>query len=120
MVKVTFRPWEEVVIHEDIFYSFDDLVKLSSLGVQPGGLARPLKWAQGVLFRHQGMPPTDDIVKEQLEGKVHWNSVEWALMPRYEKVIMIHDINAKIPVIDASANKILSDVAIALKKKGSR
>ncbi len=119
MVKVTFRPWEEVVVDEDIFYSFDDLVKLSSLGVQPGGLARPLSWAQGVLFKHQSMPPTDEIVREQLEGKVHWNSVEWALMPKYKNVILIQDINAKIPVIDVSANVILSDVAIALKKKAS-
>jgi hypothetical protein len=119
-VKVTFKPWEEVVIHEDIHYSYEDLVKISSLGVQPGGLARPLYWSAGVVFRHQGMVPNDEITREQLEGKVHWNSVEWALMSEYKNVIPISDINAKIPVIDVSSNPILTDVAEALKAKANQ
>lgn len=39
MVKVTFKPWEEVIIHEATHHSLDDIVTLSSMGVQPGGLA---------------------------------------------------------------------------------
>jgi len=61
------------------------------------------------------MPPTDDVVKEQLIGKVHWSSVEWSLMPEYKKVIMITDINAKIPVVDTTSNAILHEVANSLK-----
>lgn len=117
MVKITFRPWEEVVVHEEIRYSYDDLIKLNSLGVQPGGLAPPLSWAEGVIFQAQAMPPTDEIVREQLQGKVHWNVVKWALMPEFKNVIPIPDISAKIPIIDVSANSILCDVAKALKAK---
>ena len=43
MVKVTFNPWEEVIIHESIYYSLPDLVKLCSIGVGPGGLAGALR-----------------------------------------------------------------------------
>jgi len=117
MVKVTFKPWEEVIIHESIHYSLEDLIKLQSLGVQPGGLARPLKWADGVVFRFATMPPMDEAIKEQLQGKIHWSSVEWALMPQHENVIMIKDINAKIPIINVSANTILCEIAKALKKQ---
>jgi hypothetical protein len=115
-VKVTFKPWEEIIIHESIQYNLGDFVKQCSIGVQPGGLANPLQWAEGVVFRPSIMPPTDEVVKEQLQGRIHYNAVEWALMPKYQQVIMIGDINAKIPIINVSANAILCEVAKALKR----
>jgi len=115
-VKVTFKPWEEVVIHETIKYTLSDLITRSSLGVQPGGLAPLLNWAEGVAFNYQPMPMNDEITIELLQGKVHWNAVGWALMPEYKNVIPIADINAKIPVIDVSANAILCEIAKALKE----
>jgi hypothetical protein len=66
------------------------------------------------------MPPTDEIVREQLQGKVHWNVIKWALMPEYKNFIPIQDINAKIPIIDVSANAILSTAAKALKEKAKQ
>ncbi|MDH5451052.1 MAG: hypothetical protein OEX77_09205 [Candidatus Bathyarchaeota archaeon] len=107
MAKITFKPWEEIVIHESIAYSLPDLIKLCSIGVQPGGLAESLRWAEGVAFRFLSMPSTDEVSRELLQGKVHWNAVEWALMPKYEGVIQIKEINAKIPVIDVGATAIL-------------
>lgn len=120
MVKVTFKPWDEVIIHEVIRYSLEDLIKISSLGVQPGGLTAPLQWAEGVVFRAAGMPPTEDVVRENLQGKIHWSSVTWALMPEYKNVIPIEDINAKIPIINVSTTGILCDVAKALKKQAEK
>lgn len=117
LAKITFKPWEEIVIHESIYYSLPDLIKLCSIGMQPGGLAKPLRWAEGVAFRFLSMPSTDEVGRELLQGKVHWNAVEWALMPKYEGVIQIKEINAKIPVIDVSATDILCEVAKALKKQ---
>jgi hypothetical protein len=114
---VTFRPWEEVIIHEAIKYSLSDLIKLASLGVQPGGLAAPLHWAEGVVFHFSSMPPTDDVVKESLQGKVHWLSVAWALMPEYKDVVLISDINAKIPIINVSGTISLCEVVKALKEQ---
>lgn len=117
MVKVTFKPWEEVIIHESIYYSLQDLIKLRSIGVGPGGLAPPLRWAEGVIFTSSPMPPTDEVVRETLQGKIHWNVVSWALMPEYKDAIPIRDINAKIPIINVSATAALRDVAKVLKKQ---
>lgn len=117
MVKVTFKPSEELIIHESIHHSLPDLVKLCCVDVQPGGLARPLSWAEGVVFRFSRMTSTDEIVRELLQGKVHWNVVEWALMPQYKHVIPIEEINAKIPVINVSTTAILCEVAEALKEQ---
>jgi len=117
LVKVTFKPSEELIIHESIHHSLPDLMKLCCVGVQPGGLARPLSWAEGVVFRFSRMTPTDEIVRELLQGKVHWDVVEWALMPQYKQVIPIEEINAKIPVINVSTTAILCEVAEALKEQ---
>ena len=92
LVKVTFKPSEELIIHESIHHSLPDLIKLCSVGVQPGGLAEPLSWAEGVVFRFSCMAPTDEIFRELLAGKVHWIVLEWALMPQYEQVIPIEEI----------------------------
>ena len=111
MVRVVFQPWEEVVVHESIEYSLEDLVKMRSLGVPAGDLGQRLLWAEGVAFSHSSMPPTDDVVKEQLQGKVHWSAVEWALMPQYQNVIIIRETNVRVPIIDVSSNSILRTVA---------
>ena len=116
-MKVIFKPWEEVVIHESIYYSLEDLVKLCTVGVGPGGLAAPLRWAEGVVFRSSSMPSTDEVVRENLEGRIHLNSVSWALMPEYKDVIPIREINANIPIINVSATAALCDIAKALKKQ---
>jgi hypothetical protein len=74
MVKVTIKPWEEIIVHESIQYAFDDFIKLCGMGVQPGGLANALQWAEGIVFRFIPMPPTDEVVKEQLAGRIHWSA----------------------------------------------
>jgi len=63
------------------------------------------------------MPPTDEIVRELLQGEVHWNVAEWALMAEYKEVIPINEINAKTPVINVSRTTILCDVTRALKEQ---
>ena len=117
MVKITFRPWREIIIHESIqFPTLDEIIRLQSVGSPLGGLARPLNWAEGVVFTFSTIPPTEDVVREQLQGKVHWSSVAWALMPKYQRVIVIKETNVRIPINDVSANEILSEVARSLLK----
>ena len=120
LARVKFRPLEELIIHESIRHSLADLKKLCSVGVQPGGFAGPLSWAEGVVFRFSRLAPTDEVFRELLAGKVHWNVVEWALMPQYKQVIPLEEINAKIPVINVSTTAILCEVAKALKSKAQR
>jgi len=62
------------------------------------------------------MPPSPDMVKENLESRIHFNSIEWALMPQYENFFEIKDIKVKIPIINVSPNAILSEVAKWLKQ----
>ena len=133
MVKVTFRRWEEVVIHEPIQYSYDELIHIQSLGVQAESLApapsltyqptpplpsalRPLYWAEGVVFTHVIMQPTEDVIREQLRGIVHWVSIVWALMPNYQNIVVMKETNVRNPIINASQSETFCEVARTLKK----
>ena len=115
MVKVTFKHWEEVVIHEDIEYELNDLIKNRIVGLRQGSITAPLVWAEGVVISRNAMPPTDDVIREQLKGIIHFSAVEWALMEKYRSTLKMEGITT--PVIDASGTETLREVAKELKKK---
>jgi len=117
VVKVTYAPWEEIIIHELIQYSLEDLIRLRSLGTPAGGLGRNLLWAEGIAFIQNFMPPTPDVVKEQLERKVHWASVEFAPMLNFADHILIKETNVRVPIINVSNNPTLKIVAEWLKSQ---
>ena len=117
MVEVVYQPWKKIVIHEIVDYALDDLVRLQSLGVEPGGLGDPLLWAEGIVFSSSTMLETKDVVKEKLEGIIHWSSVEWARMPEFKEVIVIKETNVKVLIIDVSAHPIYKTVSKWLKKQ---
>ena len=61
------------------------------------------------------MPPTDEVIKLQLEGIVHWSSLEFAFMPTYQTPITVE--GTVIAIVDVSSNKILSDLTNSITKK---
>lgn len=114
MVKVSFKALKEIVIHEVIEHKVRDLVRLRVLGLRQGSLAQPLVWAEGVVFSRNAMPPIEDVVKQRMEGIIHFSAVEWASMPKYKSRLRSGGVT--IPVINVSDNPNLRDVAKALKK----
>lgn len=115
MVKVTFKPLKEIVIHEVIEHKLRNLVRLRVLGLRRDSIAQPLVWAEGVVFTRSSVPPIEDIVKQSLEGVIHFSAIEWALMPKYRSALKSGGVT--IPVINVSDNPSLTEVARALKKR---
>ncbi len=64
--KIVYKPYDELVIHELVRYKLDDLVNLNALGVQPGGMGKPLYWAAGLAMVTYSLPSTDAVVHDQL------------------------------------------------------
>ena len=116
MVKITYAPWKEIIIHEAIEYPLKEFINIRSVGVPTGGVGKPLLWAEGVVFTRAVMPPSPDMVKENLEGRIHFSGIEWALMPQFKSFVEIMETKVKIPVINVSSNAILSEVAKWLKQ----
>lgn len=115
MTKITFQPWEEIIVHETTKRDLKDLVKLKTLYFKSGQIAELFLWAEGVVFMRAPMPPTDDVVRDQLKGVIHYSSVEYAKMPKYRKTIVSEGIT--VPVVDVSDTPALRDLARALKKQ---
>jgi hypothetical protein len=116
LVKITYTPWKEIIIHEAIQYSFEEFISMRSVGVPTGGLGKPLLWAEGIVFIRVPMPSSPDMVKENLEGRIHFSGIEWALMPQFRNFVEIKETKVKIPIINVSANAIFSEVAKWLKQ----
>ena len=116
MVEIIYEPWKTIVIHEIVQHDFQMFINLHSLGVQSGQLGRPLHWANGVAFDHSAMQPADEVVREQIHGKIHWSSVAFTFMPKYQQLIVVSEENIRIPVIDLSGNEIFSEIAEWIKK----
>ena len=116
MVKITYAPWKEIVIHEIMEHTLDELIHTQAIGVPTGGIGRPLLWAEGVLLNRAPMPMSPEMIKEGLEGRVHFAGVMWAQMPQFRKFVEIKQTKVRIPVVDVSANEILSEVAKWVKK----
>lgn len=111
MVKITYQPWEEIIIHEAVEYSLAALLEMQSFGVPPGSLGRSLTWANGIAFIYAAMPASDDVIAEQLKGNMHWASVAFARMPTYENAVLLQEMNVRIPIADVSGNPTLYAVA---------
>lgn len=115
-VEIVYEPWKVVVVHEIVQYDLQMLVHLHSLGVQAGQFGKPINWANGVAFEHQAMPPSEEVIKEQIQGRVHWTSLSFAFMPKHLPLITIPEGNVKVPILDLSDNKIFRDMAEWIKK----
>jgi hypothetical protein len=114
MVEVTFKTVKQIVIHEAIEHELRNFVKIRLAGVGREAVASPFMWAEGVVFSRSSPPPTEEVVKQLLEGVIHFTSIGWALMPKYKRYLKSG--GATIPVINASDNPNLRDVAKALKR----
>ena len=77
-MKITYTPYQELVLHEIIEQSspsvfFEDIVRLALSGahqVQPS-----INWIDGIAFFIAPMQPTEEVVRENLAGRVHYGSV---------------------------------------------
>jgi len=117
LIEIETQPWAKIVIHEAMYCEYNELVKLSSIGVPLGAVGHGLEWAEGVLLGFVPFPPTEAVIEEQLKGIIHWASVVWTLMEKYNDVIIIKETNVKIPIINCSKNSTMIAVAQYLKKE---
>jgi hypothetical protein len=117
MVKITFAPIKELVVHEAVSVDHDDLLRER---VTPSGNL-PLCWCDGILFSFTSMPLTEDITKDYLDGKIHWVEVHYTEMKVYKPVLELDDkqynMTMKVRVIDTSRSDLHKEFIKWLKTK---
>ena len=73
MVKVTFSPVKELIVHEAVRIGYDDLLMER---IAPSG-NMPLYLFYVLLFSFSSVPMTRDIVKDYLNGTIHWMEIHY-------------------------------------------
>ncbi len=120
MVKITYSPAEELIVHEVVEVSKDDLLRER---VTPAG-TMPLYWCDGILFSFSSLPLTDDVTKDYLKGKIHWLEIHFARMDKYLPVMPLDEDEYKaklnVRIIDTSFSSIHSGVAKWLKANAKK
>jgi len=77
-MKITYTPYQEIVVHEIIEQKspavfFEDIVRLALAG--PHQAEPSINWIDGIAFFIAPMQPTEEVVRENLAGKIHYASV---------------------------------------------
>ena len=110
MVEFEYQPWKQIIVHDVTKFSKEHLITSHSLGVQQGGVGRPIMWVNGFLFEFRTFRDTDDIIKDKLEGKVHWTFLHYAILEKFQSEFKVEG-NIRIPVIDSSDNETFQEMA---------
>ncbi len=117
-MEIKIEPWRTLVIHEVIEYKFDEWVNQIAFNAKSSGGGIPtMQWADGIVFSPANFPSTNSVVREQMDGTLHWSSVSFAIKEKFEKQI-VQD-NATINLMDVSVNEIFRNLAKKL-KEGSK
>ena len=115
MVEFEYQPWKKIIIHEVAKYSKEFLITSHSLGVNQGGVGRPITWVNGFLYEFSTFRDTDEIIKDKLEGKVHWTFLHYAILEKYQPEFKVEG-NIRIPVINVSDNETFQEMASWIKE----
>lgn len=112
MTEVSYEPRKKVIIHEYSQYnSVEDLIRSAFGGAPSGSTVGAIKWVDGIALIQQAYPMTDIVIKELLEGRLHWDHVSFAPMEEYRRNIHVEDVRITATVINVSANPIFRDIA---------
>jgi hypothetical protein len=119
-MKIKYEPFEEIVIKE--YVRFDKADDLTYAFAQLRALGQPvsLNWAEGVVFIHTILPPTQDqVVDQYLKGRIYFAGISFALMDKYQNSVVYKSPQGEVavPVINVSSNAILCEVAKWLKEQ---
>ena len=109
MVEVEFVPYQKIVIHEVIEQDnrtfFDDVVRhalAQTVQAEP-----TVNWVDGFALLIVPFAPTEDIVRENLNGRVHYSTVVFTKMdykPQVSVVLGSQTYNARLRNADNNSN----------------
>jgi len=113
-IEIEYKPIRHVTIIDCTKLTLKDLSERFAALMQMGQPI-PLQWAEGIAFFYIPMPlDTDYLIERYLKGEAIWQSVIYALMPKYSPKIKVGGI--EVPVLDGTSNRVYREIAKWLKK----
>ena len=120
-IKVTYAPITELVVHEVIEQDqttfFHDIIM--QMPPSPVRVEPSINWVGGFALLTTQFPLTNEIIAENLAGKIHYQTVVFTRMPFHSKVSVKlgdEDLSVRLKKADNDPNL----VSLALFLKGSK
>ena len=120
MVKITYQPWNEVVIHQAVKHEPNELFELvirHALTAGVVGVPPVVTWAEGVVFLISPFSESEKEAEDKIKGILHLAEVNFALVPEYRSKVQINieGNQQAVRLQRVDNNPILADVARFLK-----
>ncbi len=113
VVEVEFSPIKKVIIHEIIKDDYKEFIDLFN---QPGNRT-DIRWVEGVLFHFESTPKTPDIVRDQINGIIHWDVLNFTKMEKFQNEIKHPKHGAILQILNNSTNTVTVEIIKWLKKQ---
>jgi len=109
MVDIEYQPIKKIIVHEIIKNTLDEYLRMKAVPPVPNQPVIGSRWIDGILFDPVGYPNIPEIIRDNMEGIVHWNIVNFTDLPEYKPILNHPDTGAPLQVIDNSTNTAVSD-----------
>jgi hypothetical protein len=108
MAKIVYRPYEEIIVHEVMEFkpqSFLEFLVGQLLSQGQTGLTPVANWTDGIAFSIGNFLETPEMVKEKMEGRIHWGAVYFTRTNfQPEKKIMLGSREYVVRFVKADGN----------------
>jgi hypothetical protein len=115
MVRFEYQPWKKIIIHEIVEYPLEYFINNSTIGIKKGSIGRPIIWSNGLIFISTTFQPTEDVIKEQLQGIIHFTSLHYCKMPEYQREITATN-RIRVPLRNLSHHAVFGPMAEWIKQ----
>ncbi len=120
MVKITYMPIKEIVIHEITESENNELFKIISQGIQASGSAgaQPwIQWTEGIAFVMESIPDSEEVITDKMAGIIHIIAINFTRIDKFESEIRLkgNEMGQTIRLFDVSNNDNYVKIARYLK-----
>jgi len=109
MVDIEYSPISKIIVHEVIRADYQNFLNMFAIPQQPGVQRPYARWIDGILFIFKGFPPSPEVLRDKIQGILHWEIVNFTEMEKYTSTITNPKNNITMDVLDNSNNTAVSD-----------
>ncbi|MDA4136014.1 MAG: hypothetical protein OK449_03290 [Thaumarchaeota archaeon] len=94
MAEIEYRPWKKIIIHEITELApqtfFEGLANAAE--AQKQGASPLVFWVDGVAFVNQGMPETERVLSDKMDGILHYLTVQFTRTALSLRSVLMHKV----------------------------
>lgn len=113
MVEIEYLPTKKITIHEIIKNPYNDFLRLFSF---PGNQVAS-RWIDGVLFHISHYPKTPEVVRDNVQGFVHWEVLNFTKLEVFQEQVIDEKTKRQLTIVNNTTNSTVSEVIVWLKKQ---